>query len=170
MSSVIRRVDGGIGWITPDRLTTADITVLTQEAMSAIGDLIRNPEVQVVVLVDFDAPQLLNSVHPESEDGLALATMCREVTQLLWSTSKTFLIRQVSGKHSSTSSRHPADSLSRRECQVLSLVSDGLTAQAIGNRLSISERTVESHVRSGYRKLGITSRIDLIKRAAEFGL
>ncbi|MFI5734937.1 LuxR C-terminal-related transcriptional regulator [Kribbella sp. NPDC051587] len=167
---MIKRIDGGIGWVTPERMAAADIAALTQQAMDAIGDLIRNPDVQVVVLVDFDAPQLLSSVDPQSADGIALATMCRSVTQLLWSTSKTFLIRQPSGRRSVSSFLSPTDSLSRRECQVLSLVSDGLTAQAIGDRLSISERTVESHVRTGYRKLGIKSRIDLIKRAAEFGL
>jgi DNA-binding NarL/FixJ family response regulator len=170
MSAVIKRVDSGIGWVTPDRRASTDIAELTEQAMDAIGDLIRDPGVQVVVLVDFDAPRLLDSVDPQSADGIALATMCRAVTQLLWSTSKTFLIRQAAGRRSSASFLAPADSLSRRECEVLSLVSDGLSAQAIGDRLSISERTVESHVRSGYRKLGIKSRIDLIKRAGEFGL
>jgi DNA-binding CsgD family transcriptional regulator len=40
----------------------------------------------------------------------------------------------------------------------------------IGDRLSISERTVETHLANVYSKLGVRSKIDLVRRAAEFGL
>ncbi len=48
--------------------------------------------------------------------------------------------------------------LGQREADVARLVADGLTNKQIGARLFISERTVDSHVRSILNKLGFSSR------------
>lgn len=61
-------------------------------------------------------------------------------------------------------------SLSHRELQVLDLAALGITARDIGTRLCISPRTVETHLASGYRKLGVGSRLELVRHAADFGL
>lgn len=63
-----------------------------------------------------------------------------------------------------------ADALSRREREVALLASHGQTATEIADRLVISERTVETHLASVYSKLGVRSKTELIRRAAEFGL
>lgn len=52
-------------------------------------------------------------------------------------------------------------SLGSRELEVARLVAEGLTNKQIGARLFISERTVESHVRSALNKLGFTSRAQI---------
>jgi len=51
--------------------------------------------------------------------------------------------------------------LARREADVARLVADGLTNKQIGTRLFISERTVDSHVRSILNKLGFSSRAQI---------
>ena len=43
--------------------------------------------------------------------------------------------------------------LTRREAELLALMAEGRSNRAIGRELYLSERTVESHVRSIYRKL-----------------
>jgi len=48
--------------------------------------------------------------------------------------------------------------LGKREADVARLVAEGLTNKRIGTRLFISERTVDSHVRSILNKLGFSSR------------
>ena len=51
--------------------------------------------------------------------------------------------------------------LGKREADVARLVADGLTNKQIGARLFISERTVDSHVRSILNKLGVNTRAQI---------
>ena len=51
--------------------------------------------------------------------------------------------------------------LAKREVEVARLVADGLSNKQIGARLFISERTVDSHVRSILNKLGFNSRAQI---------
>ena len=54
-----------------------------------------------------------------------------------------------------------AGPLAKREADVARLVAEGLTNKQIGTRLFISERTVDSHVRSILNKLGVNSRAQI---------
>jgi DNA-binding CsgD family transcriptional regulator len=60
--------------------------------------------------------------------------------------------------------------LSTREAEVLRLVAQGMTNPQIGERLYLSPRTVGQHLRSVYRKLGVTSRAAAAREALERGL
>lgn len=62
------------------------------------------------------------------------------------------------------------DALSRREREVALLASRGETATDIASHLFVSKRTVESHLVNVYRKLGVGSKTELIRRATEFGI
>ena len=63
-----------------------------------------------------------------------------------------------------------ATSLSRRERQVARLAAEGRTASEIAKQLFISRRTVESHLAHVYAKLGVRSKLALVRRASEFAL
>lgn len=54
----------------------------------------------------------------------------------------------------------PLDELSGREREILGLMAKGRSNQAIGERLFLSERTVESHVSSIFGKLGLQPAAD----------
>jgi DNA-binding NarL/FixJ family response regulator len=60
------------------------------------------------------------------------------------------------------------DELTTREWEVLGLVANGFRNKEISARLNISEETTKSHVKSIYRKLGITGRRDAMFRYFEF--
>jgi pimeloyl-ACP methyl ester carboxylesterase/DNA-binding CsgD family transcriptional regulator len=70
--------------------------------------------------------------------------------------------------------RHRAPSgpeaLTRREREVAAMAVQGLSARDIGRRLSIGERTAETHITNVYRKLCVASRLELVRRASELGL
>jgi DNA-binding NarL/FixJ family response regulator len=57
--------------------------------------------------------------------------------------------------------RGSSGALSRRGAEVAQLIAEGLTNKEIGARLFISERTVESHVRTVLNTLGFTSRAQI---------
>ena len=57
--------------------------------------------------------------------------------------------------------------LTARELDVLRLLAQGLTSAQIAQRLVIALVTVNSHVRSIYSKLGVTSRSAATRRAIE---
>jgi LuxR family transcriptional regulator, maltose regulon positive regulatory protein len=59
------------------------------------------------------------------------------------------------------------DALTERELTVLRLLSGGLSEREIGQELFLSFNTVHSHVKSVYRKLGVSSRADAVARARE---
>jgi two-component system, NarL family, response regulator NreC len=62
------------------------------------------------------------------------------------------------------------DTLSSREREVLSLISQGHTNQAVADRLDISVKTVESYRGRLMNKLGLKNRADLTRFAIEHGL
>lgn len=60
--------------------------------------------------------------------------------------------------------------LTDRETEVLRLVSRGLSARQIADRLTLSHRTVENHVQNTLRKLQLHNRVELTRYAIEHGL
>jgi DNA-binding NarL/FixJ family response regulator len=60
--------------------------------------------------------------------------------------------------------------LTPREREILVLLAEGLTMRQIGRRLTISPRTVETHVAKLYRKLVVRTRVQAIAKAASLGL
>jgi DNA-binding NarL/FixJ family response regulator len=59
------------------------------------------------------------------------------------------------------------EGLTAREVDVLRLVAAGLTDAEAAEQLFVSVRTVNAHLRSIYRKLGVTSRAAAGRFAAE---
>jgi DNA-binding NarL/FixJ family response regulator len=62
------------------------------------------------------------------------------------------------------------DALTRREREVARLAAEGRTHREIGELLFIGERTVETHLANAYAKLGLESKLDLIRRIGELKL
>jgi LuxR family maltose regulon positive regulatory protein len=60
--------------------------------------------------------------------------------------------------------------LTKREMEILRMLPTRLSQREIGRRLFVSYNTVHSHMRSIYRKLGVSSRVDAVARARDEGL
>jgi two-component system response regulator NreC len=64
----------------------------------------------------------------------------------------------------------PTEELTPREMEVLKLIAQGYTNRQIGEELHISIRTVESHRANLSGKLGLQSRVELVRYAREHGV
>lgn len=78
------------------------------------------------------------------------------------------VVRQL--RSPGSSDPDPFTLLSRREREVLGLITDGLTAKQMGERLDISPKTVEAHRTSLMRKLGLRKATELVRYALRRGL
>lgn len=67
--------------------------------------------------------------------------------------------------------RWPGDEhgISPREAEVLTLICQGLTNEDITTRAFITLNTVKSHIRSVYRKIGVTTRSQAVRWGIEHG-
>lgn len=66
--------------------------------------------------------------------------------------------------------QQPAVHLTRRELDILLLLADGLTAQAIGRVHRISTPTVRKHLQNIYAKLGVSDRMLAVDRARQLAV
>jgi DNA-binding NarL/FixJ family response regulator len=66
--------------------------------------------------------------------------------------------------------RELPDGLTRRECEVLTLVADGRSNRQIGEALYISDRTVARHLTNVFTKIGATSRTQAARYAIDRGM
>ena len=60
-------------------------------------------------------------------------------------------------------------SLSKRELQIIQLVTTGSTNQAIAERLKISKRTVDNHISNILTKTATDNRVELVRWALKWG-
>lgn len=80
------------------------------------------------------------------------------------------LVEELLPPAASNSSGDPWDALSEREQEVLKLVARGHTSAEIGERLSLSAKTVETYRARGMDKLGLRSRAALVQFALAHNL
>ena len=70
----------------------------------------------------------------------------------------------------SASVRMPAEALSQREMDILTLIARGCTNHEIAERLFLAASTVKGHNQSIFGKLQVRRRTEAIARARELGL
>jgi DNA-binding CsgD family transcriptional regulator len=68
---------------------------------------------------------------------------------------------RATGEQPRARTAQPTDELTTQELHVARLVATGATSREVGAQLFLSPRTIEAHLRSVFRKLGITSRREL---------
>ncbi|HEY2764320.1 MAG TPA: AAA family ATPase [Pseudonocardiaceae bacterium] len=74
-------------------------------------------------------------------------------------------MRQVGSAGRRLAARAEGTALTRREREVAQRAAQGRTAREIAEQLSITERTVEGHLSNVYAKLGVASKLELVRIA-----
>ena len=76
------------------------------------------------------------------------------------------LLSQIAGDAARKGALHPADvELTRREREIVDLITVGLSNKEIGKKLNIATDTVKSHVHNILEKLALRSRVEVAVRA-----
>lgn len=71
--------------------------------------------------------------------------------------------------HPPGSTEAPIDKLSERELSVLRLIASGYTNKEIAAQLDVSVKTIETYKARSMEKLGLRSRVDIVRVANEHG-
>jgi NarL family two-component system response regulator LiaR len=138
-----------------------------------------SPETQVVLLTSFDdARQILEALQAgalscllKDIDADGLAEALRKAAH-----GEAVLHPRVAGylldalRRGTTADEQPLASLSQRERDVLALMAEGFSNQVIGVQLSISEKTVKTHVSNILAKLGVADRTQAAVLAWKSGM
>jgi DNA-binding CsgD family transcriptional regulator len=74
---------------------------------------------------------------------------------------------RAAGEQSPVPPRDAVAGLSPQEAQIASMVAEGLSNREIGERLFLSHRTVGSHLYRMFPKLGVHSRVELVRLVAD---
>jgi DNA-binding NarL/FixJ family response regulator len=165
--------------LRPD-LLLMDIDLPGLSGLEAVRELApRLPDTRIVMLtVSTDRRDLLDAVRhgaagylTKDLSGEALLRAVRGVRHgdLPMSRAHAAVVVEQLARTMPGSGGSPGsdDAVSRREREVLRLLADGLTDREIAESLAISPRTVESHVSSLLRKLGVRNRAEAAQRYRE---
>jgi DNA-binding CsgD family transcriptional regulator len=120
---------------------------------------------------------VLGRTLPARERGEAVAALERaaalfEQCGATWRRERSLdVLRHLgtAGRRAAAAALGPG-SLTRREHEVARLAATGMSAKEIAESLFVGKRTVESHLASVYAKLGVDSKVQLVRRAGELGL
>jgi two-component system response regulator NreC len=151
-----------------------DLDLPGGSSIQAIGRLrIRAPETQIVVLTMEENPIFAQQVlaagalgfvvknHADSELSAAVRAAAR---------GERYLSPRVAGRLDMLQNLQREDKLSPREVEILRLIALGFTSVEVARQLHLSPRTVETHRAHILRKLGLTTRAELVGYALGRGL
>lgn len=167
--------------LSPD-LVVLDISLPDMNGME-VSKLIlaKHPTANIVILSMYDDEDYISRCIEfgvkgyvvKNESGTELDNAIRCVLQ-----GKNYFSRQAQDvifkKYSQNVTRKKVtdDSirLTRREIEIVKLISDGLTSQQMADRLFISHRTVETHRANLMKKMSVKNAVELVKKAQQLNL
>ncbi|HUL99474.1 MAG TPA: response regulator transcription factor [Mycobacterium sp.] len=141
----------------------------------------RDPDRKVVMLSVYDDEQYLFQAMRVGASGYLLKSISSDelVRQLEFvRRGETAIDPGMAARAVDTAARIQRDEfwpgarhgLSQRESEILSYVVSGLSNRGIANKLVIGDETVKSHLRSIYRKLGVSDRTGAVATALREGI
>jgi two-component system NarL family response regulator len=154
----------------PD-VTLLDLRMPVMEGVEAVRHIrLRDPRARIIVLTTYDTDDEISRALKAGAKAYVLKdisadhliTCIRDVLA-----GKTYLAPSAAAKLAEGVTRVQ---LTPREMTTLRLLADGKANKEIASDLSISERTVKSHLGHLFEKLGVTSRTEAIKVATKRGL
>lgn len=166
-----------------------DINMPRKNGVEATGELMaKHPEAKVIMLSihddesyvthalktgalgymlkEMDADAIVQAIKVVASGGSYLHP---KVTRNLVAEFRRLSERENKGTFHQSEIRRPFHLLTKRECEVLQLLTDGQSNRMIGETLFISEKTVKNHVSSILQKMNVNDRTQAVVTAIKNG-
>ena len=138
------------------------LPIIALTASVADDDLIESARAGMVGFLtkDLSPPAILRALRDFRRIGAL--PMSRTMAARLLAYYREAMVAQASMAVGSSTPVEPAEILTAREQDVMTLVTEGATDREIALRLSIAERTVRVHLQSIFRKVGARNRTEAV--------
>ena len=171
------------------------VMIIDTEMVKDVTDLIKRiktavPRIRIILLSGLEDPECTRQAIDFAVDGIVLkvqpsAVLVATIRYLTRPTTNhvqpvienvtAHLTMNEMSRSSGSRPKHSSqtkwpDGLTERECEVIRLISQGLSNKDIADRLCISSITVRHHLTNIFDKLGVSNRQKLLIRAHQYGI
>jgi len=170
-------------WQLKPDLLLLDIRMPTGNGLEAVPAVVRiSPETRVLVLTASDEQEehvralMLGAKGVVLKDSArhtlieAIRTVCRGGFWIDPRMRRTVADEVAQSGSSGGSTRRGHTGLTDRELEIVRLVASGQKNKEVSAALTISERTVKTHLQNIFQKLGVRDRVALVMYALQHGL
>jgi DNA-binding NarL/FixJ family response regulator len=143
------------------------------EALRVLGaGRASDPSLTVIVLSATDDPALIDAAFAKGASAYVLKTSDPDVigTAIRQAFEPSLYFARPQQPVEAPVVEVAAPKLTRRELEILTLVSEGRSNRQVAEMLWVTDQTVKFHLANVYRKLGVRSRFDAARWAFEHGL
>jgi DNA-binding NarL/FixJ family response regulator len=160
-----------VGQTDPD-LVVLDVSMPQLDGLACLDQIRkRYPDVKVVILSASGDPERVEAALARGATAYVLKSVdVRDLASALRQAIEGTVFQPLGVPHDSQGQLAASAGLTHRETAILQAVARGLTNQAIGRELWVSEQTVKFHLRNIFRKLEVRSRTEAARYAFEHGL
>lgn len=157
--------------LLPD-VVLLDLRMGGMDGVAATGHILRQaPRSKVVIVTTYeDDSDILRAVEAGAAGYLLKGSSRAELIEAVHGAARGATVLTPSLATKLFRARAVEPPLSARECEVLRLVSRGLTNADIGRELFIGEATVKTHLLRAFKKLEVSDRTAAVITALERGL
>jgi DNA-binding NarL/FixJ family response regulator len=170
-------------WQTKPDILLLDIRMPQGSGLDAVPAVLRiSPRTQVLVLTACDEKEEHVRAFKLGAKGVVLKDSARQTLMQAIRTASAgqvwvdprmtgALVEELSHlPEGGSSSGRDENGLTERELEIVRLVASGFKNKEVGQTLTISERTVKTHLTNIFQKLGVRDRVGLVMYALRHGL
>ena len=182
---IVAEATGGLEALSLIEKARPDVIVLDLSMPDMDGIMVtkelhaRHPEIRILILTVHEDEAMLREVMRSGASGYILKHAAEkdliEAIKLIMQGDiyvDQKMLPSLIGHETGIKAKpdFSVEPLSPREVDILKLIVDGYTNRQMGDELGISIRTVEGHRANIYGKLGLHSRVELVRYAKDKGL
>ena len=165
-------------------IALVDVRMPTRDGLDLLKEIKGSwPDVRVIMLTSFDHARYVKAALAEGADGYMLKDASPEDLDqairvamagggnVLSARAMRALFEDEGGSSDDDDDapRRP-ENLTKRELDILALLSEGRSNRDISRHLFLSEKTVKAHLAAVFRKLGVTNRTQAAMAAVGMGM